>query len=413
MKLLLKLLLLLLALPLTILAQDATQTVDLGDGYSITVPADWEATKTKNGEFTLSDGTNTLRVMTPTRLQALNINFASNSNVVDVLASLTFPFEGVQLEDGDAVKTRVGERQGAVFTNTEGTSSDERYIAVTLSNGAFGYLSFAVPKGELNGLQALIDEIAASFDGSAEVADAGTSCTVSTETENTAQLRVGPGTNRGAISFLPAGMEVTVTGRIELDDGSVWYQLDKTQAAPNGTPASELWVAAESITENGSCTTVGDTNAPPIIPISVAPPTAVPSSGEQPNNNPPAEQPSAGAGTLPSAGRWTMTLNATTNASCEGYQNVPIPSTEVFDTIVDSYQLTINNATTFTFGGDRFTNAAGTNSYHGSWTFDDGFNSQMRLDVISPNNMRGELTGNFTLDGTPCSATVLFIVTRG
>ena len=59
------LLLLLLALPLAVLAQDEMQTVDLGDGYSITVPANWDALRVKNGEYSLGDSTTTLRVMTP------------------------------------------------------------------------------------------------------------------------------------------------------------------------------------------------------------------------------------------------------------------------------------------------------------------------------------------------------------
>ncbi|MFN8450502.1 MAG: hypothetical protein U0521_18435 [Anaerolineae bacterium] len=76
----------LLVLPLTAAAQDdATQSVDLGDGYTITVPASWEVQKLHDGAFTLGDDAITLTVTTPTRLNDLNIDFDANSNVVDVL----------------------------------------------------------------------------------------------------------------------------------------------------------------------------------------------------------------------------------------------------------------------------------------------------------------------------------------
>jgi hypothetical protein len=80
--------------------------------------------------------------------------------------------------------------------------------------------------------------------------------------------------------------------------------------------------------------------------------------------------------------------------------------------VSEQYSLSINNATTFTFGGERFTNTPGTSSYRGSWTWDDGTNSQMRIEVLTSTSMRGELTGNFTIDGTACSATTLFLITR-
>jgi hypothetical protein len=166
----------------------------------------------------------------------------------------------------------------------------------------------------------LIDAIITSFHNvnapddapvAAVSSGSGVACSVSTDSADGAQLRVGPGTNRGAISFLPTSINVTVTGRIELD-GGVWYQLDKSQAAPNGTAAAELWVAAEAVDASGDCQHVGDTSAPPIIP---AAPQVVQPAGAPPTGG------GAATGLLqPAAGQWTMTLNATTNASCQGYQ---------------------------------------------------------------------------------------------
>ena len=100
-----------------------------------------------------------------------------------------------------------------------------------------------------------------------------TPCTVSSEDVDTVQLHVGPGTNRGVISFLPASVQIAATGQITLRNKSIWYQLDKSQAAPNGTAARQLWVAAVDVLLSGDCEQIGETAAPPII----SHPTALPS----------------------------------------------------------------------------------------------------------------------------------------
>ncbi|MFN8450501.1 MAG: SH3 domain-containing protein [Anaerolineae bacterium] len=231
-------------------------------------------------------------------------------------------------------------------------------------------------------------------------------CTVSADAANSAQLRVGPGTNRGAISFLPANTDVTVTGRNELDDGSVWYQLDKSEAAPNGTAAAELWVNAEDVSATGDCEHVGDTSAPPIIPIAVAPPAATTAPGE----NPPVQ---ASPGMLPAAGGWIIDLAGTTNASCLGGENVPIPSTEVFESLSYGVTVLIVNNSTFTFGGDTFTRVPGSNNFIGSFTYDDGSNAQVYFYLTSPTFMSGQIVGNVGFGDSACSATVQFTTHRG
>ncbi len=411
MKLLLKALLCcLLALPLVAVAQDATtQVVDLGNGYSITVPADWVAKKLHDGAFRMGNSAITLLVTTPTRLRDLGVNFADNSNVVDVLVNLALPFDGATLESASVQKARYDNRQTAVYANSDDPTVDKIYVAVTMSDQHFGYLSLSGAKDDIAAFSSQIDDIIASFDSARTVsASSGVGCTVSIDAANAAQLRVGPGTNRGAISFLPAGVDVTVTGRIELNDGSVWYQLDKSEAAPNGTAAAELWVAADDVNASGDCDQVGDTSAPPIIPGSVAPPPAANSGG-----NSAADQGSASAapGILPANGRWTGTLNATTNASCSGYQNVAIPTTDLIDQMVYVNSVSVINQNSFNYAGDVYTRAPGTNTFTGLFSFDGDVSSvQMWLTVNSPTSMSGQATGNFALDGTPCSFTVLFAI---
>ncbi|MEO0561269.1 MAG: SH3 domain-containing protein [Chloroflexota bacterium] len=93
-------------------------------------------------------------------------------------------------------------------------------------------------------------------------------CTVEAEAANTVRVRVGPGTNRTAITFLPAGEAITVLGQAEANDESAWFQVEKSQAAP-GSAILEAWIRAdaEGLIITGDCETVEDTFAPPIIPI--------------------------------------------------------------------------------------------------------------------------------------------------
>jgi hypothetical protein len=400
-------------LPLAASAQEtATQTVDLGNGYSIVVPANFQARQVQDGMFAFTSDSLSLTVMTPTRLHALSINFANNTNIADALADLVFPLAGVQIDRSAATKLRADNRQAAAYTETLSGVPDQEYIAITLSDGEIGYLVFSAATGQLPAKQSLIDTVTASFDSSGTLVNTGSgSCTVSADTANSAQLRVGPGPNRGAISFLPANTPVTVTGRIELADGSIWYQLDKTEAAPKGTAAAELWVAAQSITASGDCATVGDTSAPPIIQAVVPPPAA--SNNGAPGDTSSAPGSGGGPGALPTVGRWTLTYNATTNASCVGYENVAIPTSELLDKITYTYTLTAINEGAFKLGGDVFTRATGTNTFTGLFTFDDGTSVQAWLTVNAPTSISGQVILNFTEDGTQCSSTLLFAASKG
>ena len=270
-------------------------------------------------------------------------------------------------------------------------------------------------------------------------------CMVSIDRKNTAQLRVGPGPNRGAISYLPPNVLVTVTGRIVLEDGSVWYQLNVAEAAPQGTAAAELWVAAESVFARGDCEAVGAAATPPIIRR----PTTTPTDGGEstsepvleatleltsevvgeptgeatltPTNPPPATE--AGSpdptsspipeGTLlPADGIWALTLNATTNTSCEGQQNVERASSEVFVNTSFSAALRVIDTDTFTYGGDLYTRAPGTNTFVGQFSFSETQNTQAWLTVTTRGSILGQVTNNYSQDGRPCSATVAVLIAR-
>lgn len=399
-----------LALPLMVVAQATdTQTVDLGDGYWITVPAEWEVEKLHDGAFRLGDDAITLSVTTPTRLNDLSVDFPDSTNVIDVLINLAFPLDGADITADSVQKARYDNRQAALFTDSEDENIDQIFVAITLSDRTFGYLAFSGAKDDFAAFSPQLDDIIASFDSDRTVnAATGVECTVSTDSANSAQLRVGPGTNRGAISFLPADTDVTVNGRIELDDSSVWYQLDKAEAAPNGTAAAELWVNAEDVDANGDCDSVGETSAPPVIPI-----IAAPAATAAPGENPPQTNPNAAPGAMPSAGGWIMVLNPVLNASCQGGDNFTFNTAEYFTPTTYGDTLVIRDNSSFVYTSDVFTRIPGTNSFTGTFTYQDGTVAPVRFDLVSSTQMTGYITVNYAIEGTPCSETVTFVATRG
>ena len=59
----------------------------------------------------------------------------------------------------------------------------------------------------------------AQDDAAEETPTSEVSCTASTPDARTVNVRVGPGENRTSVAFLPANVDVAVTGQAEDDDG--------------------------------------------------------------------------------------------------------------------------------------------------------------------------------------------------
>ncbi len=409
-------------LPLAVSAQSFTgQTVDLGDNLSIIVPEDWQITENEAGFFTMEGNaiTNrplTVEVMTPRYLRSLGINFTANLNVSEVLSSLTVLFDGVDPASADMNKLLYDDRSAASIRLTDDPTTDKLNIALTLSDGSFGYVTVTIGNGQHVVVNRQITEILASFDTAragavtgASFGSTGAACTVSAEDADTAQLRVGPGTNRGVITFLPADTDVTATGRIELDDGGVWYQLDLDEAAPNGTPAAELWVFEDDVTLNGDCDNIGEISAPPIVRASQQT-GASGTSTSTGNNETTSTSSTPAAGLLqPIAGEYTLTIDPVFNASCEGYENMPSSATEFYEGVMTYiYYVETVDANSFYFNSDLYTRYPGSNSYDGIFTYEDGSFSYARLDVLAPGQLHGEANHAYELDGFTCHATMMF-----
>lgn len=227
----------------------------------------------------------------------------------------------------------------------------------------------------------------------------GAACTVSTSAKNSVAVRVGPGENRTSVTFLPANQEFEVLGQAIDNGGSVWFKLDPAEAAA-GRAINEAWVAADDLDQTGDCDSVNEAAAPPIIPITSArpnPPGGGEDSGGSQNSEP---------GAVPQAGRWTMVLNPTSNASCTNVGNVAFSTSEIFKNNTFTFQVQVSNST-ITMDGDTFY-AVGGGTYTGKWNLGDGSYATVTLRVISANVITGELV----ISWDNCSGTTGFTLTR-
>lgn len=226
-------------------------------------------------------------------------------------------------------------------------------------------------------------------------------CTVSTGKKRSVELRVGPGTNRTSVAFLPTGTQFTVLGKSSDKDGKVWFQLDKKEAAPKSS-AKEVWVLSTSVTTSGDCASVANASAPPIVPITHVSPPAKTDSGSTTASS---------SGTIaPQAGTWTVSFSRQTNASCAGTDNFVLNTSEVWldwteADYVRNVEIQAVTPDHFIFDGTLF-QGTGNNHYMGSWTFEDGKNTQMYLTVLSPTSIAGQMIGNVGSGDEACSATL-------
>lgn len=224
-------------------------------------------------------------------------------------------------------------------------------------------------------------------------------CIVSTSAKNSVAVRVGPGENRTSVTFLPTNQDFEVLGQAVDDDGNAWFKLDPAEAAA-GRAINEAWVAADELDQTGDCDNVSEAAAPPIIPITSAR-TNPPSSGGDSSGSQGSEP-----GALPQAGRWTMVLNPTSNASCTNVGNVAFSTSEIFKNNTFTFQMQVSNASII-MDGDTFY-AVGGGTYTGKWSLGDGSYATVTLHVISPTVITGELVVSWD----NCSGTTGFTLTR-
>lgn len=99
-----------------------------------------------------------------------------------------------------------------------------------------------------------------------ESAESGAvACNVSAREPESAQVRVGPGSNRTALLWLPAMREFPVVGQNTAADGSLWWKLDPAMIPNKAT--EHFWVAQNQVIASGECDFVPIVEINKVIPI--------------------------------------------------------------------------------------------------------------------------------------------------
>lgn len=372
---------------------------ELADGFVFYATDGWEVSLNEDtGVFTLTDGNLTVDVYLPVVVSEL-VEYDEDPDRVELLGVIV----NVLFEVEDAtIKSFEDDYEELIAYWDWAIDADEIKGAVYL-----------IPMGD--GTFALVDTYAASelYDENFELLDAmgiyglavpqdesanagSAACFVSTDRADSVEMRVGPGENRSVIAFLPEGAEFTVTGAFTDNDGNLWYQLDKDEIAPDSS-AAELWVAQADVTESGDCSEVAEVSAPPIQ--AARPRTTTGDPGDSGSTG-------GTGGLVPAEGVWTLTLDATTLASCAGTETTSIPTSDVFEETSFTYDLTVDGETVSV--GNNTLDQTAPGNYVGSLDLGDGTNGQFYMFVQSANSASGKVIMNFTQDDAECSATINF-----
>ena len=89
-------------------------------------------------------------------------------------------------------------------------------------------------------------------------------CTIQSNPGIDVNVRVGPGTNRGILAFLPREQSFEVIGKAIGSDGFLWWQLDR-EGISNNPDIDTVWVSDVPVQSSGACDLVEEVEAPPFI----------------------------------------------------------------------------------------------------------------------------------------------------
>ena len=241
-----------------------TQVSDPNGSISISFYTEALTTSIINLSDDERDGINTF-------FQVLGINY-TGATTVDIDGQTYVG--GFNLDNGQADYTLLGIGRGFappgwVYIHVSGTAIDilggtDTFMAII---NTFGTLQTT------SGTTTQAQPPASNPAAITSVPIATTPCLIRATQANATEIRVGPGTNRGVLRYLPANQDFTVVGTANAaNDNSLWWRIDKNEAAA-GQAANETWVADRQVTTSGDCAAVGTVAAPPIIRQR---PTAVP-----------------------------------------------------------------------------------------------------------------------------------------
>jgi hypothetical protein len=394
-----------------VLAQDKlTEKYTFESGATFNYPKEWKLTEKSTPLLLLSEQTR-LFVLDYGALQAIGVDIKNDSqnDILKTYFTKAYPdraFKEVKIET-----LEIGKRKGIQYDYSL-DDGRARIMVIPFTNGSAGIVEEISLAGKLREEDTVI-ALVESFNNSEKItgstntsiANQTVNCTISTTRDNTVHVRVGPGENRTAIVFLSAGSSYRVLGQAKAKDGSQWWKLDKNEVAPDKA-ANEVWVKQVDVKATGDCDKVTDVNAPPVVPIVNAPPSAPPVGNDTGSSNPP---PSGGGGNTPLSGTWTVNFGDG-KESCTDISNfdfMPAARQDIFNVVAASSSLI------YVDGGPLVRNG---NTFSGAYDLVDNqgatFNRKLILQVNSPTEMSGTLIDTATVEGHLCSATLPINMTK-
>ncbi len=289
------------------LAQSGEQTYE--GLISFTYPASWQIQVSNPNQIQLTQDDATITFYGPERIAILRAQEPKESaadfmdRFLDSLSlSIDEPIElvGNLLAGGTVLINR---NQVGVALLVEAGPDAQVVILLRADTQAANDL---VPE-----FAAIVDSLTAS---AVTTSASGEPCMISAAEAGTATVRVGPGENRTAITFLPADTLFSVLGVGEASDGSQWWKLDKAEVAPQSA-AAELWVAQDEVSASGDCAAVGAAEAPPIIPITAPQPSGGGSANPPASGGPVASSGGGRSGVFITLAEWQSGLPASLQAA--------------------------------------------------------------------------------------------------
>ncbi len=395
-------LLVLCVLSIPVLAQDdLTENYTFESGATFNFPKAWQLNK-KNDPLMLVSGQTQMLMVDYAGLQAIGLDVKSASQN-DILEAYFSHYHAERAFKASKIEPMEIDKRSGIQYDYSADDGRARVMVIPFSNGSAGVVEEISLAGKLREEETAL-AITQSFDNSAKVnsstttvASVSVNCTISTNRENTVQVRVGPGENRSSIVFLSAGPSFKVLGQAKAKDGSNWWKLDKDEVAP-GKAVNETWVKQNDVKPKGDCDKVADVNAPPVVPIANIPPAT--------NNGDGGNTPASG--NPPQAGSWVI-VYGNGKASCFGTGTVDVS----VDLPPQAISVSISGST-INLGGDVVRHTQG-NTYQGIGQIsEDGqiYSTNITVQVVSSTQIVGSLVFTANYGDTSCSVTYPFSVSK-
>lgn len=252
-------------------AQKEPQTViPLTADYTLTLRAGWQAADYAGDGLLFANGDASLLVLDPEVINTL-VSAGQRTTASRALIS-TYAALYSQRIAGDAVMTEdFAGLNAAVWYFSQEVRQAGAFIVVELAESTYAAFDIVAPEPDFEAVFRQVEMMAATLTTRVTVPPRaagqlvpeqrgsppipGEPCTVRADAGSSARLYVGPGFNRSVVAFLPTEQDFLVIGRAFADDGSEWFKLDKSEAAPQSA-AYEVWVLADAVDALGGCAAV-------------------------------------------------------------------------------------------------------------------------------------------------------------